>query len=377
MKKGIFYISFALVVFFILYHIKDVIGAGRMLLGILSPFLMGAGIAFVLNLPMRFLERKMTFLEKKPEYIKWKRPLSLILTLCIFVGVCSVVVLLIIPALKDTGQKIVATVPPFLMNLVSELEKWNIPMDELEQWLNDAAINWSLVGQKVLSFVQTWSSGFFASTFGVVTSVVGVVTDVIIGVIFAIYILCSKEKLSCQFKMLCYAFLPENIADRLFYIGRLTHRTFASFFAGQCTEACILGGMFVISMGLLRIPYAMLIGILIAVTALIPIFGAFIGCATGVLLILMVNPMKALVFVILFLILQQVEGNLIYPKVVGGSIGLPGIWVLVAVSVGGSLMGVLGMILFIPLFSVGYTLLKEKTANKLKKGNVPAEKYQK
>lgn len=375
MKKGVFYISFALILFFLLYNLEAVIGVGQNLLGILFPFLLGSGIAFVLSLPMRFLEKKMTFLDKKPSYKKWKRLLSLILTICIFIGVISIVVLLIIPALKDTAQKIIETVPAFLMSLVAELQKWNLPVDELEQWLNDTAINWSLIGQKVLTFVQTWSAGIFASTFGVVSSVVSVVMDVVVAIIFAIYILFSKEKLAKQFRMLCYAFLPEEKADRLFYIGRLTHRTFASFFAGQCTEACILGLMFVVTMWILQIPYAILIGVLIAVTALIPVFGAFIGCVVGVILILMVNPMKAVVFVVVFLLLQQIEGNLIYPRVVGGSIGLPGIWVLVAVSVGASLMGVLGMILFIPLFSVAYALLREKTKATLKDKNVPKDKY--
>ena len=375
MKKGVFYISFALILFFLLYNLEAVIGVGQNLLGILFPFLLGSGIAFVLSLPMRFLEKKMTFLDKKPSYKKWKRPLSLILTICIFIGVISIVVLLIIPALKDTAQKIIETVPAFLMSLVAELQKWNLPVDELEQWLNDTAINWSLIGQKVLTFVQTWSAGIFASTFGVVSSVVSVVMDVVVAIIFAIYILFSKEKLAKQFRMLCYAFLPEEKADRLFYIGRLTHRTFASFFAGQCTEACILGLMFVVTMWILQIPYAILIGVLIAVTALIPVFGAFIGCVVGVILILMVNPMKAVVFVVVFLLLQQIEGNLIYPRVVGGSIGLPGIWVLVAVSVGASLMGVLGMILFIPLFSVAYALLRAKTKATLKDKNVPKDKY--
>lgn len=159
-------------------------------------------------------------------------------------------------------------------------------------------------------------------------------------------------------------------ADEVFRMGRLIHKTFSNFFAGQCLEACILGLMFVVTMVILGIPYAILIGVLIAVTALIPVFGAFIGCGVGVFLILMVDPMKALIFLILFLVLQQVEGNLVYPKVVGGSIGLPGIWVLVAVSVGASLMGVLGMLLFIPMFSVFYALLREKTYKNLKRRSV-------
>ena len=375
-KKGIFYITYALIVFFLLYNFRIFIGAGKSLLSMLFPFILGAGIAFILSLPMGFFERKMTFLNKKQAYSKWKRPLSLIVTLVVFVAVLAIVILLIIPALEDTARKIMDTVPAFLMLVVDKLKEFNIPADELEQWLNDTAINWSVVGEKALAFIQTWSKGIFASTYGVVSSVIGVVADVVIAVIFAIYILFSKEKLYQQFKMLVYAFVPEKFADRLFYIGKLTHKTFASFFAGQCVEACILGSMFVISMTILRLPYAVLIGVLIGVLSLIPIFGAFIGCAFGVLLILMVKPMQAVIFLILFLIIQQIEGNLIYPKVVGGSVGLPGIWVLVAVSVGGSMAGVLGMILFIPLFSVGYSLLRDKTRDKLIVKAISKDKYQ-
>lgn len=374
-KKGIFYISYTLIFFFLLYNIHYVIGAGRSLLSMLFPFLLGAGIAFILSLPMGYFEKKLQSFDKKPALKNFKRPVSLVLTLLVLAAVFSVVVLLIIPAIKDTAQKIMVTVPPFLMGLVDYLHEWNLPVEELEQWLNDTAINWSLIGQKVISFLQTWSTGFFASTFGVVTSVVGVVADVVVALIFALYVLFSKEKLYSQFRMLVYAFLPEKAGDKLFSVGSLAHRTFASFFAGQCTEACILGLMFVITMAVLRIPYAILIGVLIGVTSLIPIFGAFIGCGIGVLLIIMVDPMKAVLFLVVFLVLQQIEGNVIYPKVVGGSIGLPGIWVLVAVSVGASLAGVVGMILFIPLFSVGYTLLKMKTKERLQEGTVPKEKY--
>ena len=375
MKKGIFYISYTLILFFLLFNIRTVIGAGHGLISMLFPFILGAGIAFILSLPMGFFERKMTWFDKKPTYKKWERPFSLILTILIFLGVISVVILLIIPAIKDTAQIIMATVPGFLMRLVEDLHELNIPAGELEMWLKDAAINWSLVGEKVLSVVKNWSTGIFSSTFGVVTSVVGVITDVVVAIIFAIYILFSKEDLYRQVKMLVYAFIPEKAADRFFYVGRLTHKTFASFFAGQCVEACILGMMFIVSMWIFGLPYAVLIGVLIAVMSLIPIFGAFIGCAIGALLIVMVDPMKALIFLVLFLVIQQIEGNLIYPKVVGGSIGLPGIWVLVAVSVGASLAGVLGMILFIPLFSVGYTLLKDKTKEILKRNSVSKEKY--
>ena len=366
-KQGIFYITYAMVLFFLLYNIKTLLGLGNSIVGILLPFIAGAGIAFILSLPMGFIERNLTKLVGGKKAERWKRPVSLILTLVLFVAIIAIVVVLIIPAVRDAAEKIIETVPMFLTTVINWMEEAHIPADELEAWLNEMTINWAEIGQKALSFVKNWSTGFVVSTVDVVSSVIGVVADSVIAFIFAIYILCAKENLYRQFKMILYAFVPEKVADQVMKVGKLTHRTFSNFFAGQCLEACILGGMFVVTMTVLRIPYAILIGVLIAVTALIPIFGAFIGCAVGVFLILMVNPMKALVFFIMFFVLQQIEGNLIYPKVVGGSVGLPSIWVLMAVSVGGSLAGVIGMILFIPLFSVVYALFREQTYSRLNK----------
>ncbi len=366
-KQGIFYITYAMVLFFLLYNIKTLLGLGNSIVGILLPFIAGAGVAFILSLPMGFIERNLTKLAGGKKAERWKRPVSLILTLVLFVAIIAIVVVLIIPAVRDAAEKIIETVPMFLTTVINWMEEAHIPADELEAWLNEMTINWAEIGQKALSFVKNWSTGFVVSTVDVVSSVIGVVADSVIAFIFAIYILCAKENLYRQFKMILYAFVPEKVADQVMKVGKLTHRTFSNFFAGQCLEACILGGMFVVTMTVLRIPYAILIGVLIAVTALIPIFGAFIGCAVGVFLILMVNPMKALVFFIMFFVLQQIEGNLIYPKVVGGSVGLPSIWVLMAVSVGGSLAGVIGMILFIPLFSVVYALFREQTYSRLNK----------
>lgn len=373
-KQCIFYITYAVVLYFLLYNIRTILGIGNTLLSMIFPFIVGAGIAFILSLPMGFIERKMMHCDKKGKLKRLKRPISLILTLILFIAVITIVVVLVIPAIADTFMKIFETIPPFLALVVQELEELHIPVDELKVWVDEATINWSAIGQKALEVAKNWSTGIFTSTVGVVSSVVGVVADGVISFIFAIYILCAKENLYRQFKMICYAFLPDKAADEVFRVGGLVHKTFSSFFAGQCLEACILGIMFVVTMAILQIPYAILIGMLIAVTALIPVFGAFIGCGVGVFLILMVDPMKALVFLILFLVLQQVEGNLIYPKVVGGSIGLPGIWVLVAVSVGASLMGVVGMILFIPMFSVLYALLREKTYKMLKSRHVAKDK---
>ena len=180
----------------------------------------------------------------------------------------------------------------------------------------------------------------------------------------------QKEKLHLQVRKVIFAFIPKQKADAILNICSLTYRTFANFLAGQCLEAVILGMMFVITLSILKMPYALLIGILIAFTALVPIFGAFIGCAVGSFLIFMVNPKQAVLFIIVFLLLQQIEGNLIYPHVVGGSVGLPSIWVLAAVTIGGNLMGIIGMLIFIPLVSVFYTIFREFVYLRLKKQHI-------
>ena len=198
-------------------------------------------------------------------------------------------------------------------------------------------------------------------------SIVSGVTTFVIAFVFSCYVLLQKEKLSVQVKKVVYAFFPERRCEWLFEVAGLASKAFSSFFTGQCVEALILGCMFFIVMSILNMPYTLLVSVLIAFTALIPIFGAFIGCFVGAFLILMVDPMKMLVFVVTFLILQQIEGNLIYPKVVGSSVGLPSIWVLAAVSIGGSLMGIVGMLIFIPIVSVVYTLFKASVYKHLRK----------
>ena len=207
------------------------------------------------------------------------------------------------------------------------------------------------------------------------SGIIGGVTNFVIAFIFSIYLILQKEKLGSHVKQTLYAILSEKHADLLVYVGRLSNKIFSSFLSGQCIEAVILGTMFFVTLSIFRLPYAVLIGVVIAITALIPIFGAFIGCAVGAYLIVMVDPMQALWFLIIFIILQQLEGNLIYPYVVGGSIGLPSLWVLFAVTVGASLFGVAGILLFIPLCSVLYSLFRDFIKNRLKKKSVNQWKW--
>lgn len=240
--------------------------------------------------------------------------------------------------------------------------------------------NWTSTGgelsKKAIDLAQDWGSGLLSSGSGFIGGVVSGVSTFVIGLIFSFYILLQKEKLSRQARQVFYAILPERRADRLLEVLRLAERTFSSFLSGQCLEACILGTLFVVAMTLFQIPYALLVGVLIALTALIPIVGAFIGCAVGALLIAIDDPWKALWFIVLFLVLQQVEGNLIYPHVVGSSVGLPSIWVLFAVTLGGSLMGILGMLVFIPVCSVLYALFRGYVKDRLVQKAVPAQKWQ-
>ena len=230
--------------------------------------------------------------------------------------------------------------------------------------------------EKIMDLAQNWGSDLLSSGGGFISNVIGAISTFVIGLIFSFYLLFQKERLSRQGRQVCYALLPVSFADRVLEVLRLSNRTFSSFLSGQCLESVILGTMFVIAMTLLRLPYALLVGVLIALTALVPIVGSFIGCGVGAMLIAITDPWKALIFIVVFLVLQQIEGNLIYPQVVGSSVGLPSIWVLVAVTLGGKLMGVVGMLLFIPLCSVLYALFRSFIKSRLVQKAIPDSKWQ-
>lgn len=222
----------------------------------------------------------------------------------------------------------------------------------------------------IANLLKNGMNNFLSSTINVTMGIVSTVVNLAIGFVFAMYILLQKEKLGIQVRKAAYAIFPKKVVEYLEHVCTLSSRIFSSFITGQCIEAVILGSMFFVTMTIARFPYAMLIGVLIAFTALIPVFGGFIGCWVGFFLILMVSPLKAVMFLGLFLILQQIEGNLIYPHVVGSSVGLPAIWVLVAVTLGGNLMGIVGMLIFIPLVSVCYTLFREWVYDRLKRKKI-------
>ena len=337
---------------------------------IILPFILGGGIAFILNIPMNFLEEKIfqnRHLKEKKIAQRLSRPVCLILTLVIVIGVVVLVMFVVIPELTRTILSLGRTIQTFIPEAQRFLEKLFTDNKEIQAWLSNLNLDVSRLTDTVMSFFQNSAGNVLNSTMSAIGSIVSGVTTFVIAFVFSCYVLLQKEKLNVQVKKVVYAFFPEKRAEWMFEVGSLASKAFSSFFTGQCVEALILGCMFFIVMSVLNMPYTMLVSVLIAFTALIPIFGAFIGCFVGAFLILMVDPMQMAVFVVTFLILQQIEGNLIYPKVVGSSVGLPSIWVLAAVTIGGSLMGIVGMLIFIPVVSVVYTLFRASVSKHLRK----------
>lgn len=351
----------AVLVLAVIYSEKVLWGAA-FLIGVLRPFIYGGGVAFVLNIPMKLIEEKILGGWKKKAAKKWKRPLSMVLSLALIVLILALVVGMVLPQIASTAAEVGRKVPAFMEQMTLEFEQLAEKEPALADWvsrLESMEINWESIQESIVNFLKNGAGNVLNSTFNVAGSIISGVVNGAIALVFALYILAQKERLASQGRRLISAYLPVRVGDRILEICSLLYKNFSNFITGQCLEAVILGAMFVISMSIFRMPYALMVGVLIAVMALIPIVGAFIGCGVGAFLIMINNPLQALWFVVLFLVLQQIEGNLIYPRVVGNSVGLPSIWVLMAVSIGGSLFGIAGMLMFIPLMSTGYALLRE------------------
>lgn len=367
-------ITFTVLLFVSVQNIEKVFSFLGVIVAILAPFIIGSAIAFILNVPMRFIEKKLFSIKKLKPLKKYKRPISIVLVILFVISILFIVLFLIIPELINTFTIIKEAIPRFASQIQVKAQEYGLDNMDFNKWFEDLSVDWSQIGSYIINFLGNGAGSFFSSTVNVVSSVINGVTNFSIGFIFSIYILSQKEKLRSQIKKIMYSFIKEEKVDKILNILSLSDKTFSSFLSGQCTEAAILGTMFFISMTIFNFEHALLIGVLIGFTALIPIFGAFIGCFVGAFLILMINPMQAVWFIVLFLVLQQIEGNLIYPHVVGGSVGLPSIWVLFAVTIGGSTMGVIGMIIYIPLCSIVYTLIREAVNKKISAKKIPDNK---
>lgn len=363
-------ILFIAVVALVVINIREACSAVLFVLGIMTPFLWGGAIAFVMNIPLNGVEKRLLKNWNGKYAEKLKRPLSIALSFVLVICVITFVIMTVVPQLGKTVIELGNKLPAFFQRVTVEAEKLFASNPQIMEYLEELdfkSFNWNSILQSAADFLKNGMGSMLTSTVSVASSIIGGVVNVFIALIFSIYVLAGKEQLGSQGERILRAYLPKKAYQQTLRVAGLLSANFSSFISGQCLEAVILGTLFVITLTIFRIPYALLIGVLIAFTALIPIVGAFIGCIVGAFLILVDSPMKALIFVIIFLILQQVEGNLIYPHVVGNSVGLPSMWVLAAVTLGASLMGVVGMLLFIPLISTAYTLLRDNVNSRNRK----------
>ena len=360
-KKDIrFLILYTVLLIFGFIYIKEIFSILRNIIKIFMPFIIGIMIAFVLNVLMEVIENK--WFEKLNWNKNTKRAVSLTLSIFIVIGFFIILMLLIIPNLQDTIVIFANNIPDYLSNLKELLLKLNVSNNVI----NDIMETLSNLGDTAKEYVLNNSGKVIEATFGIASNVLNAFVNVFIGIVFAIYFLIDKEKISRQFNNIMKAYLPSKSCNKIIDIAKLSNRVFANFVSGQCLEAIIIGVLCFFGMIILRLPYAGAISVLVGFTALIPVFGAFIGTILGAFLIFMINPLEAIIFVIFIIVLQQLEGNLIYPHVVGKSVGLPGIWVLVAVTIGASINGVLGMLLSVPLASIMYSILKTDVNLKIK-----------
>ena len=367
-KKILFIVAVSIVLFIVLQRIDAVLALIGGLFGLITPLLIGLGIAFVMNTLLNFWEKRVFKRWENDAGLlgKIKRPVCLLLTILAIALIAFFVLFAVIPELINTLRMLSDRLPGFLEDmriwLLGMIEYYNVDFSSLSA-LN---VNWSEIGSFLFDFFQNGAPNIVSGTVTAATAVVVGIVNFFLGFVFALYILSQKEKLARGICRTMYAYLPESVASSTLSVARLANRIFSGFIGGQFLEAVILGSLCFIGMSIFGFPYAPMISVLVGCLALIPIFGAFIAVAIGAYLILLVNPMQALWFLVFFLILQQIEGNLIYPRVVGNSVGLPTLWVLFAVLVGGGLFGILGILLGVPTCSVIYTLLKQSVTTRLK-----------
>lgn len=376
-KKILLLITFAVLLLVGAMHpeiVFDILQSG---LALLKPFVVGGVMAFMMNVLLRFVEEKLFAPLNRKNYAWWsrcRRAVCVVLTIGLLIGFIFILLFMIVPEIILTGRMIAAQLPNQLDQFFTWAQNWlaslEIPMDVFQ----NINIDWNKVVNIVTDSIKNGGSAVFNTTLGITSSIVGGVMNLVLSLVFSIYLLLQKEQLGAQLKNVMLAFLPPQRVEKILSVGRLSNHIFSKFVSGQCTEAVILGLLCFTGMSIFSMPYAMMISVVVGVTALIPMFGAFIGAGIGAFLILMVDPMQAFWFLIYIVVLQQLEGNLIYPRVVGKSVGLPGLWVLVAVTIGGNLWGVMGILLSVPLCSVVYSLFRQLVRDRLKKKHVPVPK---
>lgn len=357
-RKNWHYLIGGALLLLLLKYSDSIFQTGQLFLSILVPMFIGCAIAYVLNVLVVKVET-LPFLKKSTLSVSYKRLIGVLGAIVMFLLVIIMVVQIVLPQLVEAFGVVLKGIPPMLEQTAAWLATQKLPVPELQQWLSDLNINWPQLVQKAITYLSSGVSNLFSATVTALGSIGGIVMQMVVSFIFALYLLFGKEKLGYQFGSLMEVYLRESTTNRLLYALNIAHDTFTKFIVGQCTEAVIIGVLCTLGMMLFRFPYATMIGTLIGATALLPIVGAYLGAAIGAFMILTVNPLQAVAFLVFIVVLQQLEGNLIYPRVVGSSIGLPGIWVLVAVTVGGGIGGIVGMLLAVPTAATVYKLLKQ------------------
>lgn len=367
-KKILLIILFGVVAFTALQNFDRVLETLRWVLSLFSPVVMALCIAFILNILLTVLETKIfKFMDNSKHRIarKSKRPLCIVLTYLIAFALIVLVIAVVIPDITNTVVSLAERLPSFMNEakvwIEDMLEKFNLS----QEFIPSIQINWTAVANTVKDFIISNSNRIFGDTVNITTSVVSGVYNTVFSLLISVYILAQKERIGEFVKRFIKAFSPKKLADTVFYVSDKTYKSFSRFISGQLTEAVILGVLCFIGMTIFRFPNAAIISIIIGATALIPIVGATVGAITGFLLILIVSPVKALLFIVFFVVLQQLEGSLIYPKVVGKSVGLPGVIVVCAVLVGGNIGGIMGSLISVPACAVIYVLLKEAINKRL------------
>lgn len=366
-KDIIIIISYIALVIFALVNFSKIFAFLGKVISIFSPFLLGIILAFVLNVLNNFIEKKI-FGKIKPSKVwnKVKRPLCITLSLILVFLTIFFVMNLLIPQLKNSASLFTDTLPAYKEDIIGILNKFDVD----ESTVNKVGEYLDNFGKVITDYIKGNSKDVITVTTEVATSVINIISKGIITLVFAIYMIAQKETLSRQINKVMKAYLKPKTINKINTVGTLANKTFSNFVTGQCLEALIFGSLVFVGMLIFRFPYASTIGVLLGFTALIPIFGAFIGTAIGFILIMMVSPVKAILFVVFIIVLQQIEGNLIYPRVVGKSIGLPGMLVLLSVTVGGSIGGILGMLIATPLCSLLYALFTKMVNDRLKSNKI-------
>lgn len=365
-KNIILIITYIALIIFVLVNFEKILFILGYIINIFSPFIFGAIVAFVLNVLVNFIERKLFGKVKKKTWLKIKRPLSITISVVLVIFIIVFIMNLLIPQLKNSVSLFTDSLPTYKEDIINIMNKFNLE----ETTIKKASDYLDNFGKVITDYIKGNSKDVITVTTEVATSLIAIISKAVIAIVFAIYIIAQKETLKRQFNKLMSAYLKPRTVNRINKYASMANTTFSNFVTGQCLEALIFGSLCFLGMLILRLPYATTIAVLLGFTALIPVFGAFIGTFLGAFLILMISPIKAIIFVVFILVLQQIEGNLIYPKVVGKSVGLPGIWVLLSVTIGASVGGILGMLIATPLCSLLYILLRQAVNDRINSNKI-------